>query len=74
MAEMAILGRPGDTKVVWDSDNEAEVKNAERTFNELVAEGFTGYAVRRSGERGERIREFDPEAESLIMVPRMQGG
>lgn len=75
MAEMAIMSRDGDTKLIWDKDNEHEVENAKRTFDDLKAKGFLAYKVEgRRGEKGELLREFDPEAEKLIMAPPLQGG
>ena len=74
MSELRVMGRPGDTKMTWDRTNAHEVENAERTFDDLTDQGFTAFAVTAGGERGERIREFDKNAQSIIMVPRMQGG
>jgi hypothetical protein len=36
--------------------------------------GYTAFAVRPGGGKGTQIREFDAEAESLIMVPQIAGG
>tara|TARA_R100001530_G_scaffold1886_1_gene3253 strand:- start:27114 stop:27344 length:231 start_codon:yes stop_codon:yes gene_type:complete len=33
--EMAIMNGSGDTKLIWDSENDDEVKNARRTFNDF---------------------------------------
>lgn len=71
---MRIMGGGGDTKVVWDADNRDEVAQARKTFDELRAKGFTAFNVKRNGEKDERITEFDPEAQTLIMVPRLAGG
>jgi len=73
--EMSVMGKEGDTKVIWNAENADEVENARRTFNDLRRKGFTAYSVR--GEKGERdrvITEFDPGAERIIMVPRVAGG
>ena len=75
MGTMAVMDRSGDTKVIWDKNNPDEVENARRTFDELRKKGFLAYSVQgRQGDKGELIREFDPEAERLIMAPPMQGG
>lgn len=71
---MAVLNETGDVKTVWDADNEAEVQAARKTFDELRAKGFAAYKVNRSGEKGEVIRKFDPEAEAIILAPPMVGG
>lgn len=75
MGEMAVMGRSGDTKVIWDADNETEVENARRTFKELTGKGFAAWSVKgRNGDKDHRITEFDPEAERVILVPPMVGG
>lgn len=64
----------GDTKIIWSSDNRDEVENARRTFNDLKAKGYAAFSVKKDGERGSQIREFDRDAEKLIMVPQLRGG
>jgi len=74
MNEMAILDKTGDTKIIWDPDNEAEVENAERTFKDLKKDGFVAYSVKRNGKKDGIIHDFDPDAGKIIMAPRMVGG
>ena len=75
MPEMAILGRNGDTKIIWDSDQDAEVENARRTFDELRGKGYLAFRVRDDdAAKGDQIREFDADAEKMILSPPMQGG
>ena len=72
--EMRTLGTAGDTKLVWDSEQNDEVENARRTFDNLKAKGFAAFAVGAEGKKAEQVRKFDPNAEKLIMVPQIQGG
>lgn len=72
--EIRTLGSAGDTKLVWDSENEDEAANARRTFDDLKKKGYAAFAVGARGAKGEQIQKFDPNAESLIMVPAIQGG
>jgi len=72
--EMRTLGTSGDTKLVWDSEQEDEVENARRTFDNLKAKGFAAFAVGAKGAKAEQVRAFDPNAEKLIMVPAVAGG
>lgn len=72
--ELAVMDKTGDTKVMWNRDSAAEVGIARDAFNKLKAEGYTAYSVKKNGEQNEVIREFDPKAEKLIMVPAMVGG
>jgi hypothetical protein len=74
--EMATLDRTGDTKVIWDKDNEDEVEAARATFDRLTKDKkYTAFHVTgKDGKKGERMRAFDPEAERIILVPQMVGG
>lgn len=75
MGELAIMGRPGDTKVIWSRDRPEEVENARRTFDDLRKKGYLAWSVRgRDGEKDVQIHAFDPDAERLIMAPPMRGG
>jgi hypothetical protein len=75
MGQMAVMGSSGDTKVVWDKDNADEVATARATFDGLTKKGFTAWSVTgEDGRKGEQIRRFDPEAERVILTPRMAGG
>jgi hypothetical protein len=73
--EMAIMGPEGDTKTIWDADKPEEVENARRTFNELREKGYYAYQVKGDdASKGERMTEFDPDAERMIMAPPLMGG
>ncbi len=48
--------------------------NARRTFDDLKRKGFAAFAVGAKGEKTTQIREFDPAAEKIIMVPALAGG
>ncbi len=74
-AEMAVLDRTGDTKIIWSKDSPDEVANAKRTFDDLRKKGYAAFTVKgKDGEKGEQIREFDAQAERMILVPQMVGG
>ena len=72
--EMSILGREGDTKLIWSSENADEVAQARKTFEELTKKGFSAFTVKGMGGQGERITKFDPEEEKMILVPQLHGG
>lgn len=74
MSEMRILDTTGDTKVIWDSSNADEVQVAKDTFDKLRKKGHTAYSVKKNGDKGSIITEFDAEAEKIILAPRMVGG
>jgi hypothetical protein len=72
--ELRVMGGKGDTKIIWNPDNTDEVANARRSFDDMTGKGFRAFAVARAGAKGDRVHEFDPEAEKLIIVPPMAGG
>jgi hypothetical protein len=75
MGQMAVMGREGDTKLIWDKNQDAEVENAKATFDRLTKAGYMAYSVKgRNGEKDEQIRAFDPDAERIILAPPLQGG
>jgi hypothetical protein len=71
---MAVMGVFGDQKIGWDSDVPNEVEAARKTFNELTKKGYFAFAIRGENKKGEQIKEFDPQAERLIMAPPVRGG
>ena len=73
---MSALDRDaGDQRVMWDRENEDEVEAARRMFRDLTRKGYLAYkATGKRGEQGEQIRDFDPDAERIILVKPNQGG
>jgi hypothetical protein len=78
---MSTLDRSGDVRHMWDRKNEAEVSAARALFDSLVkpsskgGKGHLAYkAEGKDGHKGEQLREFDPDAERIILVPQMVGG
>lgn len=73
--EMAIMGKEGDTKHIWDKTKPVEVEAAKQLFDTFIKKGYTAYSV--AGEKGDKdkqVREFDPNAERYIFVPPVQAG
>lgn len=67
------LDRTGDTKTEWNPADPEEVRAAREVFDTLRKQGYA--AARMEGETaGEIIREFDPSAGVVVMMPAMQGG
>jgi len=72
---LAVMGLDGDTKITWDPRIAAEVESAKRQFDYLTGEKrYAAFRMEPDGERGEMIKEFDPEAERIVLAPQMQGG
>ena len=74
MGELAIMGKEGDTKVIWDVENEDEVEAAEAQFDALMDKGFSAFKVKKNGDPGVQIRKFKADAGKIIMVPPVTGG
>lgn len=72
--ELQILDETGDTKLIWDAENQDEIDAAKTTFAALKKKGYLAYSVDRKGEKGRVIDEFDPRAEKIILAPQLQGG
>ena len=81
MAILRVLSAAGDTRYEWDvaavesGDAEAlaAVREAERIFTERRARGATAFRV-SPGQPAERLDDFDPQAEQVVIVPRVAGG
>lgn len=71
-----VMDKSGDTKIMWDRNNQDEVKIAKQAFEELTkTKKFVAfYVTDKDGTKGEQMREFDPRAERVIFVPPMAGG
>lgn len=73
--EMAVMtADAGDLKVIWDSDKPEEVAHARKTFTEFKSKGYLAYQVSKGGDKGEVMKDFNAEAEKVILAPRMMGG
>ena len=74
MGTIHSMNRAGDSQFSWDPTVPAEVKHARGIFDEAIRQGFPVFRVRGRGAKGERLHDFEPEAERLIVVPAMMGG
>lgn len=64
----------GDTRLTWDAGNEEDVDTARQSFERLTKKGYSAFSVGKEGEKKGRIREFDPEAEKVILAAPTRGG
>lgn len=72
--EMNVLDTSGHTKVTWNRNVPAEVEIAKAAYESSVAKGGQAFTIRSDGNQGRRLDSFDPNAEQIMMVPRLQGG
>ena len=81
IAKMRVLNSQGDQMVTWDNEKlqsgdaeaAAAVAEAERIFQEQIQRGGTAFKV-ETGQPAQRLDEFDPTAEQIVVVPRIAGG
>lgn len=74
VGELCIMDHTGDTKLIWNPNNEDETSAARTMFNSLKKKGHIAYRVSSGGDKGEVMTEFDPRAEKIIMTPPVVGG
>ena len=78
---LRVISKRGDDRVQWndqgvqvgDAEAMAAIREAERIFAQERARGATAFRV-EAGKPAERIDQFDPQAEQIILVPRVVGG
>ena len=82
MGMVRVISKRGDDRVQWneqdaqeadDAEAMAAIREAERVFAQERARGATAFRV-EAGKPTERIEQFDPQAEQIILVPRVFGG
>lgn len=81
MAVLRVLSKKGDTTFEWDvarvqqgeADAVAAVREAEKIFAQQRARGAIAFKV-WPGRSAERLDRFDPQAEHVVIVPRIAGG
>ena len=71
---MVQMGKEGDIKTIWDPANPDEVVAARKQFKGWLKKGGSAFSVLDGGEQGVQMREFDPQASKVILVPQIAGG
>lgn len=71
---LRIMDRTGDLKIVWDSSKPEEVDAARASFDRMISKGYSAFSAKESGDPGKRVTEFNPNAQAIIMIPRIVGG
>jgi len=66
--------KAGDLRINWDSKSKDEVDAAREQYNQMKKKGYLAYSVKKDGTPGKQISEFDPDAELIIMSPKLVGG
>jgi hypothetical protein len=74
LKKLRMICAGGDkTLAEWDTEtvSQQRLSEIEKEFNDKVAQGW--FAADISEKRDVLIREFDPNAE-ILLIPRVQGG
>lgn len=74
MGQMATMDRTGDTKQVWDKNDQVSIGIARAAFDAARSKGYLAYSVDKKGDKGKQLTAFDPDAESIILAPALAGG
>ena len=72
--QIRAMTKDGDFKFIWDHTNKKEAAVAKELYDKYVKDGFIAFHVKKDGEKGVKMRKFDPKAEKIIMGPQMVGG
>ena len=70
--ELRVMGPGGDERVEWDTEVQETVDMAAARFAELLLNGHSGFVT--SGDQPQKLEEFDPAAERIVMTMPMAGG
>src|SRR5947209_2682063 len=81
MGMLRVISKRGDDRMHWneqdalagDAEAMAAIREAERIFAQERARGATAFRV-EAGKLVERLEQFDPQSEQIILVPRVVGG
>ncbi len=74
MGTMYVLGRRGDTEGTWDPADPNSVAKARKEFERYKADRCLAFSTPDIGGDASLIREFDPQAEEIIVSRPLVGG
>jgi len=60
-----VYDETGDRRLIWDSSDPKQVKEAMKLFNDYISRGWRAYATCEKGVTRRRIHEFDIEHEEV---------
>lgn len=65
---MNILDHSGHSNLEWDANNEIEVANMKKKFKEMLAKGYNAFKIDPKTKKSEKITEFNPIYEEILMT------
>jgi hypothetical protein len=73
MGTICVLNQNGHSQVEWK--DEETIKSAQELFEKLVKNGWRGVQTFPGTDKlGQTLKEFDPTAEHIVMIPVLIGG
>jgi hypothetical protein len=72
--DMSAGENAGDQRLSWDKTDPAIVAAVKAQFDALLASNHLAYKKMDGPVQGELIRTFDPDAETITIVPPIQAG
>jgi len=81
MGVLRVLCSQGDAVYTWDEEKAGTgdpgareaIEEAERILREAQSRGAVAFKT-LPGRPAERLRTFDPQADEIVVVPRIVGG
>jgi hypothetical protein len=74
MPKQLVLDHTGHSTHVFDKANTVSLEEAERRFKDLTGKGFLAATRPDDGSPGQALKAFDPDAETTVFIPPLQGG
>ncbi len=71
---MYVLGKRGDTELRWDGSDPNSVARARRVFDEFRRARALAFVVSGPGEEPVCTRDFEVEAQEIILTRPLVGG
>jgi hypothetical protein len=67
------MSAEGDTQVVWDETDAPSMDRAREMIDRAFREGRGVFSLDADGV-GVRLRQFDPSAREIVVIPQIKGG
>lgn len=69
-----VMDSTGHSEKAWEQSDVVSVADAEKRFKELTGRGFLAVEPGKNGDPGRVLKSFDPNVETTIFQPALQGG
>jgi len=71
---MNVMDTSGHMTVTWNPTVPIEVKHARDTFDSMAEQGYHAFRIEGVDQQGARMKEFDPTATKIMLIPQLRGG